>query len=63
MVRKLSADELHRIVERNEFVAGAHLEEDDVQQIKDSFTERYSKNQNESLKLWKRSVIVADNAQ
>lgn len=57
MVRKLSADELHRIAESNGFVAGAHRDEDEVQQIRDPFTERYLRNQNEPLELWKASVI------
>lgn len=54
---KLSADELHRIAESNGFVAGAHRDEDEVQQIRDPFTERYLRNQNEPLELWKASVI------
>lgn len=51
MVRKLSADELHGIAESNGFVAGAHRDEDEVQQIIDPFTERYLRNQNEPLEL------------
>ncbi len=61
MIRKLSAAELHRIVENNEFVTNAHRDENEVQQIRDSFTKRYLRNQNKSLKLWKASVNHVNN--
>lgn len=63
MVRKLNPDELHRIEADNGFVAGAHREEDEIQQSRDPFTERYLKNQQESLELWTVLVIDIDNAQ
>jgi hypothetical protein len=61
MIRKLSVDELHRIVENNEFVTNAHRDENEVQQIRDSFTKRYLRNQKKSLKLWKASVNRVNN--
>jgi hypothetical protein len=61
MIRKLSANELHRIVENNEFVTDAHRNENEVQQIKNSFTKRYLRNQNTFLKLWKASVNRVNN--
>ena len=37
MVLFLSADELDRIVQSNKFVESGHLEEDEVQRIRDQF--------------------------
>lgn len=53
MGRKRTADELNRAAAENGFVAGAYEEEDQIQQERDSFTERYIENQEESLNLWK----------
>ena len=58
MIRKLSAADLYRIAKSNEFVTDAHLKEDEVRQSEDSFTKRYLRNQNESLNLWKMSVVL-----
>lgn len=52
-----NADELHRIAAHNGFVAGAHQDEDEVVQNRDPFTDRYLKNQQESLDLWIMSVF------
>ena len=57
MARRVNIDELNRIAAENGFVAGAHHEEDEVQQHKDPFTPRYLRNQEESLELWAASVI------
>lgn len=64
MIRKLSTDELNRIAKSNGFVSGAHLEEDEVLQIRDPFTEeQYLRNQIESMELWKVSVVFVDDVQ
>lgn len=59
MARRLNVDELNRIAAENGFVAGAHHEEDEIQQHKDPFTPRYLQNQQESLELWAALVIDA----
>lgn len=57
MVRRLNAEELHRVAAQNGFVAGAHEEEDEILQSRDPFTDRYLRNQQESLELWTMSVF------
>lgn len=52
MVPRFNADEFHRIVVENEFVTNAHVEENAILQNKNSLTNKYLRNQKESLKFW-----------
>ncbi len=51
MRRKRTAEELNQIVVDNNFVTEAYEEEDQVQQKRDLFIERYIENQKKSLNL------------
>jgi hypothetical protein len=53
MRRKRTAEELNQIVADNDFVTEAYEEEDQVQQRRDFFIERYIENQKKSLNLCK----------
>ena len=61
MTRRMNIDELNRIAAENGFIAGAHHEEDEVQQRKDPFTTKYIRNQEESLELW-AALMMDDEA-
>ena len=63
MTPKFNANELHRLTAENEFVANAHVEEDEIFQNKNSLTEKYLRNQQESLELWTKSMIQFVDAQ
>jgi hypothetical protein len=52
MDRKRSAKNYQRTAKENGWVAGAHEEEDSIQQTKDEPSGRYKRNQQAALDQW-----------